>query len=127
MNRRVLIVEDDLDTSEMMRIVLESRGFDVHVVQERQSAMVSLQRRWPDVILLNIRSDGPPIEHLIGFIRSFRPEVRVVLMGGGSSIRIVADALGIRYFVQKPFDANEFVSVVEDAYKSGLSLSVVVT
>jgi len=55
---RVLVVEDDVDTIELMRVALRRVGYTVDVAAEGYEAL-SLARRWrPQVILLDLRLPG---------------------------------------------------------------------
>jgi DNA-binding response OmpR family regulator len=51
---RVIIVDDDRDTREMLSIALESEGFEVVAAANGLRLIASLQLKRPDLILLDV-------------------------------------------------------------------------
>jgi DNA-binding response OmpR family regulator len=49
----ILIVEDDLTTQEMARMVLENAGYGVAVARSAEDAERMLRSLWPDIILMD--------------------------------------------------------------------------
>ncbi|HEX2271687.1 MAG TPA: PAS domain S-box protein [Pyrinomonadaceae bacterium] len=73
-NRRILLVEDDLDTQELIMTVLRRHGANVTAVTSSAAALTELPRLRPDVIISDI---GMPAENgyeLIRKIRTLNPE-----------------------------------------------------
>jgi DNA-binding response OmpR family regulator len=54
MSRKILVVDDNLDSLMIMRSLLEARGFTVHVAQSGGEALAHAARELPDVILLDV-------------------------------------------------------------------------
>jgi DNA-binding response OmpR family regulator len=54
MRIKVLVVEDDLLTRDALRRVLEHEGFDVHVVNDGERALVLLEEHRFDAVILDI-------------------------------------------------------------------------
>ncbi len=50
----ILVVDDDRDILEAMRIILESGGYSVTTVAETQAALQELAQRRPDLIILDV-------------------------------------------------------------------------
>jgi len=57
--RRILIVEDDLDIIEAMRIVLEDAGYEVDQATDSSEALDKLTESRPDLILLDVMMTTP--------------------------------------------------------------------
>ncbi len=53
-SKRVLIIDDDIDLVEAMRITLESAGFDVVDAQNGQQGIKRLKSETPDLIILDV-------------------------------------------------------------------------
>src|SRR3954464_15721142 len=49
----ILIVEDDLTTQEMARMVLENAGYGVSVARSAEDAERMVQAQWPDIVLMD--------------------------------------------------------------------------
>ena len=55
MKYTLLIVEDDLDTSEMLRVYFEAQGYRVIPAYTGQDALEKCRSEQPDLILLDVR------------------------------------------------------------------------
>lgn len=54
MSRTILVVDDNLDSTMILRSILESQGFTVRVANSGPEALAQLAREVPDVILLDV-------------------------------------------------------------------------
>lgn len=55
----ILIVDDDPDISEAMKIVLESHGFTVDTAADSKQGLAAIQARTPGVIILDVMMNTP--------------------------------------------------------------------
>jgi PAS domain S-box-containing protein len=118
---RVLVVEDDPDTIEMMRVALRRVGYNVDVAAEGYEAL-TLARRWrPEAILLDLRLPGMDgYETLSHLKRSLSTQDIPIIVTSAH----VADweteekrlkTLGVVGFLPKPFSVNQLVSAIDRA------------
>ena len=68
-NCRILLVEDDLDTQELLKTVLKRHGAEVTAVSSSTEALAEISRAKPDVIISDIGMVG---ENGYEFIRKLR-------------------------------------------------------
>ena len=54
MSRKVLVVDDNLDSTMILRSILEGHGFAVAVAHSGAEALAQLERELPDAILLDV-------------------------------------------------------------------------
>src|SRR5579862_273367 len=54
MSRKVLVVDDNLDSTMILRSILEGQGFAVAVARSGPEALAQLERELPDAILLDV-------------------------------------------------------------------------
>jgi cyclic di-GMP phosphodiesterase len=108
--RLVLVVDDEIKVTELLRVVLEADGHTVVVASDGQSAVDEIVTRRPDLVILDI--DMP---HLNGFevceqLKS-DPKTRMipilVLTGVAADDRMRAWELGADEFLTKPFQPLE--------------------
>ena len=67
----ILLIEDDIGAQEAFEPMLRGHGFDVRLAVDAASGVNELQRRLPDVILLDLHlQDGNGVD----FLRRFRQE-----------------------------------------------------
>ncbi len=113
----VLIVEDDEAIAKVVSLLLRQRGLDVVWVPSGEDGVAELDKRPFDIVISDIRLPGMDGLVLLDHLRSRQPEVPVVLVTAHGSVALAVDAMkrGATDFVQKPFDKDELVFVVEKA------------
>jgi CheY-like chemotaxis protein len=116
---RVLVVEDDPDTIEMMRIALRRVGYNVDVAADGYEAL-TLARRWrPEAIVLDLRLPGMDgYEALTHLKRSLNTQnIPIVVVSAH-----VADweaegkrllAMGVQSLIPKPFTINQLIDEID--------------
>jgi CheY-like chemotaxis protein len=118
MNHRgtVLVVEDDLDIREVMRMVLEASGYQVFEAGDGAEALVVARAQRPGVILLDLMMPG-----MDGF--QFRESqlhdpaiaaIPVVIVSGGGAVPQKAAELRAAGFLVKPTDVQRLLAVMRD-------------
>ena len=107
----VLIVDDDAAIRRLHQIVLQERGFDVHVAADGESALSAAVSLRPDVVLLDWRL---PTESGLAVCRRLTsrmdPQRPVVVMLTGlddADDRAAAHAAGAAAFLTKPVSPDE--------------------
>jgi signal transduction histidine kinase len=118
--RRILVVDDDPDTSELLKTLLGTCGAEVRVAGSSAQAIEILDRWIPDVLVSDI---GLPGEDGYALMR----RVRSRLPAGGGNVpavaltahareedRLLALEAGFQRHVPKPPDPTQLVSVVAD-------------
>ena len=54
MSRKILVVDDNLDSTMILRSMLESQGFSVRVANSGPEALAALAQEVPDLVLLDV-------------------------------------------------------------------------
>lgn len=117
MNKRVLILDDDLDILQICTIVLRKKGFDVQTLNNSNQVVNQVKAYQPDVILMDNWIPGP------GGIEATRllklaPETQdipVIFFSANSNVTQLAREAQADYFLQKPFDITELEATVQMA------------
>ncbi|GED71701.1 DNA-binding response regulator [Brevibacillus reuszeri] len=111
----ILLVEDDENIRELVRLYLEANQFDVWEAESIQQAFMSLDEKQPDLIVLDILlPDGSGLE-LCQTLRDSGSEVPVLFLSckDDSEDMITGLDLGGDDYVTKPFDPNILISRVK--------------
>jgi PleD family two-component response regulator len=121
MKHTLLIVEDDLDTSEMLRVYFEAQGYRVVTAGGGQEALEKCRAESPDLILLDVRLpdiDGFAVgQALQEDIRTSRLPVIFVTERRDRDDRIAGLKLGAIDYITKPFDVQELRLRVRNALR----------
>jgi len=114
----ILIVDDDPDMVELLRLALKDAGYTTRTATSGQEALLKAQRSRPDLILLDVI-----LPDLNGFnvCESLRrhpatASVPIILLTvlPGEFPRLVGTELGADAYFNKPFELQELISRVGD-------------
>lgn len=113
-NKKILIVDDDINICELLRLYLAKENFDTLVCNDGETALKMAIDNKPDLVLLDImlpKLDGWQV------CRGIRKESNVpVIMTTAKSEtfdKILGLELGADDYITKPFDAKEVVARVK--------------
>ena len=115
---RVLVVEDDPYTLEMLKVILQNRGAEVITALSAADALKALERSRPDVLISDIAMPDQDGYELIEEVRQRGPErggdIPAAALTAYARVedRIHALTAGFLMYVQKPVDPDELVAVV---------------
>ena len=106
---RLLLVEDDRDSGESLRLMIEKRGALVVWVRSSEEALVEWASGIFDIIVADIRLGGMSGVDLLHHIREKTPEFPFILLTGHDSLEtaIRAVRLGANDYLLKPLDEIE--------------------
>jgi DNA-binding response OmpR family regulator len=118
-----LIVEDDVDTAELLRLQIESGGVDVDIARNGQEAILVTGEQPPDLVIMDVM-----MPRLNGFetTRFFKAKFRdayvpVLILSAKDAPEDIAN--GARYgcddYMTKPYRRQEIRSAVEDMLEIG--------
>ena len=113
-NEKILVVDDDVNICELLRLYLEKEGYTVSIVNDGESAVKSFGEIQPDLMLLDImlpRLDGWQV---CREVRKFSDKPIIMLTAKGETFdKVLGLELGADDYVVKPFDAKEVAARVK--------------
>jgi len=120
---RVLIAEDDQDTADSLRVLLEGFGYEVHVSRDGESAVPAALALKPHVILMDIGLPGMSGYDAARRIRDWKPAmpVRIVALTGRDKLadRQRSAEAGIDHHVVKPADPAVLQRIINSTLAAG--------
>lgn len=121
---KLLLVDDDQVTLDLLKEVLEKQKYEVFCARNVKEALGLVAAQSLDLVLSDIRmEDREDGLHLLESIKSTRPNAVVVLMTGFGSVGGAIDAIqsGAFDYISKPFNLNELTHVLRRASQQVLS------
>jgi two-component system, chemotaxis family, chemotaxis protein CheY len=118
----VLIVEDNLDSRQLLQMMLESEGFIVAAASDGRKAMEMLHEIKPDVLVTDLMlpavSGGELIRHVRG--TDALTQIPIVVVSAYSD-HYEADALeaGANVVLKKPLDGDLLIRTVKRLKEEG--------
>jgi len=124
---RVLVVDDEPDTCDVLEAVLREAGAEVRTCRSAAAALAEIETWWPDVLLSDI---GMPGEDGYALIRSIRVQeaqhgraIAAVALTAYARLEDRRKALsaGFQMHVPKPIDGDELIAVVARVVQAAAS------
>lgn len=113
-NKKILIVDDDENICELLRLYLEKDGFEPLVAGDGEKAIEFAQKHNPALILLDIMLPKLDGWQVCREIRKFSLVPIIMLTAKGETFdRILGLELGADDYVPKPFDAKELIARIK--------------
>ena len=114
MSNKILIVDDDANICELLRLYLEKDGFDTVVANDGEQALEFATKASPDLILLDImlpKLDGWQVCREIR--KTMNTPIIMLTAKGETFDKILGLELGADDYVSKPFDTKEVVARIK--------------
>lgn len=113
-NGKILVVDDDKNICELLRLYLENDGYTVSLVYDGESALKVFQEFRPDIILLDImlpKMDGWQVCREIR--KTSETPIIMVTAKGETFDKVLGLELGADDYIVKPFETKEVVARIK--------------
>ena len=114
-NKTILIVDDDPEIIESVKIALQSEGYTVFYARDGNQGLALAERENPDLIILDMmmpkRSGFLVLEKLR---RTRRVPIRIIMVTAneGNRHKSYAETLGVDDYIRKPFAMDRLLDSV---------------
>ncbi len=111
MPTRVLIIEDDANIAELIRLYLEKDGFDVTLASDGRQGVDTFFKLRPDIVLLDImlpEMDGWDVCREIR--KSDKTPIIMLTAKDETADKVTGLELGADDYISKPFDMKEVIA-----------------
>jgi len=113
MSKTILVVEDESNIRELLRLYLEQEGFAVETAQDGQDGVRTFKRIHPDLVLLDLMMPVMDGTAAMKEIRAVSKTPIIILTAKGETIDKVAGLeLGADDYITKPFEMREVIARV---------------
>ncbi|MBN1851168.1 MAG: response regulator [Pirellulales bacterium] len=113
---RVLIVDDDTEIIESLRLALEAKGYAVMIARDGNQGLALAERELPDLMILDMMMPKRSGFLVLERLRKTRPmPVRVIMITAneGSRHKAYAEMLGVDDYIRKPFAMDRLLDSVK--------------
>ena len=111
MNKKALVIEDDKNIAELLRLYLEKDGFDVSIAADGGKGLQLAEEESPDVVLLDIMlpvMDGWQVCREIR--RTSQVPIIMLTAKGETFDKVSGLEMGADDYVTKPFEVKELIA-----------------
>lgn len=113
-SEKVLIVDDDKNICELLRLYLEKEGFQTVIVNDGESAITVFKEENPDIMLLDIMLPQLDGWQVCREIRKFSDKPIIMITAKGETFdKVLGLELGADDYISKPFETKEVVARIK--------------
>ena len=114
--KKVLVVDDEPDTLELVKLVLESGGFEVILANNGMEALAEIEKIKPDIVLLDIMMPDMDGWDVFRKIKERNPDIPIAILT--AKAQNIDKLLGLHVlkaddYITKPFGKNELIGKVK--------------
>lgn len=112
---KILVIDDDPATLELLQIRLEAEGYEVAVVPDGESGLKRIESEKPSLVILDIQLPRMSGMEVLTEIKKERTPMSVVMITayGSEDIAIESMRQGADDYLTKPIDHNELIASVK--------------
>ncbi len=115
----ILVVDDEADIRELVAGVLEDEGYETRGAADSDAALEAIAERRPSLVLLDVWLQGSRLDglELLDEIKRRDPSIPVLVISGHGNLDTAVAAIrrGASDFIEKPFEAERLLLLVERA------------
>ena len=121
--RKILIIDDEIEIRSFMQTFFEDRGFEVDVAGDGLEGVEKFQKGNYDLVLCDMMMPKMIGLEVLRRIRQSKPEQPVIMLTGVQEQSMVAKAkeLGCKHYLNKPFSLTDVAAKVEECFPSSSS------
>jgi len=115
-SKRILLVDDDADIIESLRLALESNGYEVLVARDGNQGLALTERENPDLVILDMmmpKRSGFLVLEKMRRTREVPLRVIMITANEGSRHKAYAEMLGVDDYIRKPFPMDRLIESVQ--------------
>ena len=114
--KRILLVDDDREIIESMRVALEASGYTILVARDGNQGLALAEREDPDLVILDMmmpKRSGFLVLEKLRRTRSVPMRIIMVTANEGSRHKAYAEMLGVDDYIRKPFAMDRLLDSVQ--------------
>ena len=112
-NTKIMIVDDDRNICELLRLYLEKEGFDTVIAEDGEQALVAFDAAAPDLVLLDVMMPKLDGWQVCRELRKKSACPIIMLTAKGEVFdKVLGLDLGADDYIVKPFEAKEVIARV---------------
>ena len=115
--KKILVVDDEIDLVETLRFPLEMEGYNVQVSYNGEDALNQARTEKPDLILLDLmlpKLDGYKVCRLLKFDERYK-HIPILMLTAKiqEKDKLLGKETGANEYITKPFDMDELMKKVK--------------
>jgi len=115
MNAKILVIEDDLDLSQLLKRFLTKNGYDITIAHNGKKGIEAIQEIKPDLVLCDFRLGDLDGAQIIQKSKEIDPSLPIIIITGYSDIRVAVHVMkmGAVDYITKPLIPDEILITIK--------------
>jgi DNA-binding response OmpR family regulator len=123
MSKKILVVDDEQDLVELIKMRLETNGYEVIVAYDGQQGLDKAKKQSPDLIILDLmipKLDGYKICRMLKFDEKYK-KIPIILFTARAqeSDKKMGEEVGADAYITKPFEPKLLLEKIEELIGQG--------
>jgi signal transduction histidine kinase len=116
-NNKILLVDDEEGIRKVLKITLESSGYDVCLAPDGETGLKTFADKMPCIVITDIKMPGIDGIEVLKRIKNLNPETEVIVITGHGDMDLVVKSLQYEAadFITKPIDIDDLESAIKKA------------
>lgn len=116
-NIRILIIDDELGMRNLLEYELGRQGYSVNSAPNGEEGIQHFKKNKCHLVISDIKMPKKDGIQVLEEVKKNDPETEVIMITGFGTIEVAVDAMrkGAYDFIQKPFNIDELIALVEKA------------
>jgi DNA-binding response OmpR family regulator len=114
--KRILLVDDDAEIIESLRLALEAQSYEVLVARDGNQGLALIERENPDLIILDMmmpKRSGFLVLERLKRLGEKKSRIIMITANEGNRHKAYAEMLGVDDYVRKPFPMDRLIQSVQ--------------
>ncbi len=114
--KRILLVDDDAEIIESLRLALEAHDFEVLVARDGNQGLALIEREAPDLVILDMmmpKRSGFLVLERLKRLGEKKQRIIMITANEGARHKAYAEMLGVDDYVRKPFPMDRLIQSVQ--------------
>jgi two-component system response regulator HydG len=116
MNKKILIIDDDIDLCSLLGRYLNKKGFDTEMAHTGSKGITKFTEHKYDAVICDYRLGDMDGKHIIAALREKDPAIKILVITGYSDIKTAVEVikLGAFDYITKPLIPDEVSSILSN-------------
>lgn len=118
MNKKILVIDDDIELCSLLKQCLGNEGYEVHCLNDGRQALPFIKNTELDLIILDVMLPETDGFTILRQIRSFS-QIPVLMLSAKSEemSKVLGLKTGADDYITKPFGLSELIARVENLFR----------
>lgn len=112
--RKILVLDDDPDILEAVKLILETEGYDVETTERPEHILNLNINNLPELIILDVLLSGKDGREIAKELKAATATkmIPIIMFSAHPNAEKTIGNIGVEDFIAKPFDMNELLQLV---------------